>query len=71
MAEAIVSKKIQGEVAQILDVDIQKLMRKRIGWMQAANNRNAFLDKLRKECRGGKLYSDAVVKYDQKHMRVF
>jgi len=65
------NSKTIAEALSIFGKDEATTMRKRTLWLKANDERNKFLDGLRKEGLKRSVYSDAVVEYDKQHMQVF
>ena len=65
------SRKVFKELGMINGVDGNDTMRKQLAWLDANNQRNKYLNELRKEGLKGVSYSNAVVGYDRQFQQVF
>ena len=65
------SRKVFKELGMINGVDGNDTMRKQLAWLDANNQRNKYLNELRKEGLKGVSYSNAVVEYDRQFQQVF
>jgi len=71
MTDVFISRKLQGQLMSIRDVDEASLNNKRVRWVEAYKSREKFLAEARKEGLTKRYYSKAVAEYDRNSRQVF